>query len=486
MFFKIPIAKESFKVYNTTIKYRRKMMKKQISNKGIFVYCLGDFSRGIIYGLITSFLLPFFIPTDAGTSLIIFIPSAALAMAIIRGVGVVWDAVTDPLIASLSDKSKNKNGRRIPFMKFACIPLAIFCVLIFFPPINGTSVINAIWVGVMLFLYYTFSTIYNVPYSALQAELVSDTKRRVFMYTINSLMFVIASAIVFSTFAIKGMLMANGIEEVWAFRIPFLVFGFIGLIAGAVPAFCIHETDYVEPTDCYMPILKSLKATFKYKNFTILTLGFLIMWVAFTFFNAAQAYYIKNLLGQSDFFVTLVLGISIIFGVASYPLLNKLVSKIGKKPLLIFACIVYTILYFCIYMYKPILNVIPGEVFAIGLGLFIAFPIAITNIIPAAAFADLAQYDAIKTGEARTGMFVAAKNFVYKLSNAIVISIVAPVLLLGSTDGIATEFGIRLTALIACVFVAFSIIFYFFYNDKEIVETIDNWNEEQKANLTSN
>lgn len=456
-------------------------MKKQISTKELFMFCLGDFARGILYGLITTFLLPFFVPTSSTSQLIIFIPTAGVALGIIRGIGTVWDAITDPLVASLSDKCKHKDGRRIPFLKWSCVPYAVTCLLIFFPPVNGTSVVNAIWVGVMLFLYYTFSTIYNIPYGALQAELITDPTQRVKLYSINSFMFVVSSAIIYGTFAIKGVLMNSGVSEVWAFRIPFIAFGVIGFIASAIPAFIIKEKDYVEPKDCYTPIFESLKATFGYKNFSILTIGYLIMWVAFTFFNASLAYYIQTLLGLADIWVTVVLGISIVVGICTYPLLNKLVKKTGKKPLLIGACVTYTFLYFCIYMYKPISAAIGGVTFGILLGVLIAFPIAITNIIPSSAFSDLAQYDLIKTGQSRTGMFVASKNFVNKLSNAIVITIASYVLTLQSTDGKATVYGTRLTALVACVFVALSIFFYMKYDDKEVVRTIDEWNEKQIA-----
>lgn len=466
-------------------------MKKQISTKGIFAFCLGNFSKGILTGLITTFLLPFFIPTDASTQLIIYIPAAAIAMAVIRGIGTLWDAVTDPWVASLSDKCKHKDGRRIPFMKWACIPYALFALLVFFPPVNKESIVNVVWVGFMLVFYYTFSTIYNVPYLALQAELTTDSKRRVFLYTIDSLMYVVASALLYTIFAIKGALMKSGIEEVWALRIPFIVFAIIGLVTAAIPAFVTKEKEYVEQKDCYMPIMQSLKTTFKYKNFRVLTAGYLIMWVAFTIFNASQAYYIKNLIGQSDTFVTVVLAISIAVGVITYPLLNKLVRKTGKKKLIIGACIAYTIIYACIFFSPMIANAmggmeVGGKIFGVLLGLSIAFPIAITNIIPASAFADLAQYDYILTGETKTGMFVAAKNFISKLSNSIVIAIVPSILMIGSTDGIATTFGIRMTAIIASAFVALSILLYVRYDDKEIANTIENWNKEQKALKESN
>ena len=115
------------------------------------------------------------------------------------------------------------------------------------------------------------------------------------------------------------------------------------------------------------------------------------------------------------------------------------------------------------------------------IGLVIAMPIAITNIIPAAMFADLAQYDTIKSGENRAGMFLAARNFANKLCQSFVVVVCA--LLLGkSVDGTgsATSEGVQATALVAMIFVGCALFIYFFYNDKEISEAIRKSNEEKK------
>ena len=160
---------------------------KQMTTGKIVALCMGDFARGMINGIITTYLLTFFIPTNANTTLPRFFLNAALIMAVIRGIGTVVDAVTDPWVAGLTDKCRSPLGRRIPFMRWSAIPYAACCLMIFFPPVNGTSFINAVWVGVLLILYYLFSTLYNIPYSALQAEVVAEPKKRVFLYTINSL-----------------------------------------------------------------------------------------------------------------------------------------------------------------------------------------------------------------------------------------------------------------------------------------------------------
>ena len=456
-------------------------MKKLTTGK-IFALCMGNFARGMINGIVTTYLLTFFIPTNATTTLPQFFLTASLVMAVIRGIGTIIDAITDPWVANLTDNCKHKLGRRIPFMRWSAVPYGLCCLMIFFPPVNGTSYVNAAWVGVLLILYYLFSTLYNIPYSALQAEIVTDPKRRVFLYTIDSLLYVISNALVFCTSMTKGMLMGAGFSEIWALRIPFIVCCTGGIIAALIPAFAIREQDYIVQKPYSQPLGEALKAIFSYKNFTIITIGYLVMWVAFTFFNTAQVYYITNLLALPDIWVTIVTVISIGVGVCTYPLVNVLARKVGKKPLLLGACITYVCLYGGIYSYETVISLIGGPAFAIVIGFGIAKPIAITNFIPASMFADLAQYDTIKTGKNRAGMFLAARNFANKLCQSIVV--IACALLLGKGadgTGAATAEGVQATALVACIFVASALGIYFFYNDKEITAAIKAHNEAEKA-----
>ena len=455
---------------------------KQISTGKIVGLCMGDFARGLINGIITTYLLTFFIPTNANTTLPQFFLSASLVMAVIRGIGTIVDAITDPWVANLTDNCKHKLGRRIPFMRWSAIPYGLCCLMVFFPPVAGTSYINAVWVGVMLVLYYLFSTLYNIPYSALQAEIVAEPKRRVFLYTINSLLYVISNALVFCTSMTKGMLMGAGISEIWALRIPFIVCCVGGAISAMIPALIIREQDYIAQKPYSQPLGEALKAIFSYRNFTIITIGYLVMWVAFTFFNTAQVYYITNLLALPDVWVTIVTVISIGVGVCTYPLVNLLARKVGKKPMLLGACVTYVLLYGAIYNYQLVIQLIGGPAFAILIGLVIAMPIAITNIIPASMFADLAQYDTIKTGKNRAGMFLAARNFANKLCQSIVVIVCALLLGQGADGtGAATSEGIQSTALVACLFVAGALSIYFFYNDKEIMQAIRRHNEENKV-----
>ena len=78
-----------------------------------------------------------------------FVPQGLVVLGLVTVVGGItafarfFDAFVDPAVASLSDRCDSKAGRRMPFLKFAALPLAVVTVLVFWSPINGTSWVNA-------------------------------------------------------------------------------------------------------------------------------------------------------------------------------------------------------------------------------------------------------------------------------------------------------------------------------------------------------
>lgn len=70
------------------------------------------------------------------------------------------------MIASWSDRCTSKNGRRIPFLKGASLPLALSTVLVFWSPVNENSWINAAFLFGMILAYYLSITAYCTPYNA--------------------------------------------------------------------------------------------------------------------------------------------------------------------------------------------------------------------------------------------------------------------------------------------------------------------------------
>ena len=136
-------------------------MKKLTTGK-IWLFAAGQFGWALLSGLISNWLVYFYQPDEAAVSQgqTVFVPQGLVILGIftvvggITAFGRVFDAVTDPLVASWSDRCKSKAGRRIPFLKWASLPLALSTVLVFWSPIQGASWGNALFLFVMILAYY--------------------------------------------------------------------------------------------------------------------------------------------------------------------------------------------------------------------------------------------------------------------------------------------------------------------------------------------
>lgn len=92
-------------------------------------------------------------------------------------VGISIDAVTDPLMGSISDAWRSKYGRRHVFMYVAALPMAV-CFFLLFNPLPDSETGRFIWLVVFVVLTRFTMTLYTVPHTALGAELTSDYNER--------------------------------------------------------------------------------------------------------------------------------------------------------------------------------------------------------------------------------------------------------------------------------------------------------------------
>ena len=446
-------------------------------------FSFGDLSRALYNGLITTYLMALYVPAE-GSGIPQKLVFGAVAFAVMRGIGAVIDAFIDPWIASKSDRLHNKNGKRIPFMRFAVIPWVISGALIGLAPFPGASLANTIWVGVMMAIYFVSSSLYLVPFSALATEIVTDTNDRMQFFTLETLFFVIGSAVVYVAPILRSVFVGLGVTPLNYWRGVFIVMSLIAGIFALVPAWTFPEKKYATAEPSYTPMKESFKRTFRYKNYRTLTVAFFFMWVAFQFFNTTLLYYLRLLIGlgdAGDSFATIVMAIAMVIGVASYPLVNAGVRRFGKRKMLVFACTVYTVLYSAIALHSVITRIVPPQLFAILLGVLIGFPISITNIVPNAAFADIAQLDHIRTGEDNTAMFMTVRAFIQQLGQSVVVAL-CPIIIAFNSPGFveATTEGVEITAIVISITIFIALLAYLRYDDKETTAAIDAWNQQQK------
>lgn len=131
-------------------------------------YGLGSVAFGVKDNGFQTILLPFY-------NLVLHIPAQLVGLAI--GIALVFDAFLDPIVGQVSDNLHTRWGRRHPLMYAAALPVAISYLLLWNPPHWSTGALMA-YLVVVAVVVRTFITFFEIPNSALVAELTNDYDQR--------------------------------------------------------------------------------------------------------------------------------------------------------------------------------------------------------------------------------------------------------------------------------------------------------------------
>ena len=132
-------------------------------------YGLGSASNGIKNRSISTFLLLFY-------SQVVGLPATWVGSAL--AVTLILDGLFDPVIGQVSDNFRSRWGRRHPFIYFSAIPYAIVFVLLWTPPVGWSPGALIAYMTVCIVLLRSIDTFFEVPASAMSAELTTDYHQR--------------------------------------------------------------------------------------------------------------------------------------------------------------------------------------------------------------------------------------------------------------------------------------------------------------------
>ncbi len=447
---------------------------KSLSTGKIWLFAAGQFGWSLLSGLISNWLVYFYQPDEASIAQgqTIFIPQGLVVLGIftviggITAFGRLFDAITDPWIASLSDRCTSEKGRRIPFLKWASLPLAISTVLVFWSPVNENSQLNAVFLFVMVMAYYLSITAYCTPYNALIPELGHNQTERLNISTVISFTFIAGTAVAYLAPVIWGLFIP-AFGRVNAVRITFAIMAVIAFVCMQIPVWSIHEKDYVNTAPSKDTAFSSLASTFKNGEFRKFVGSDILYWIAITMFQTGLPFFVTSLLKLPETMTTLyfvgMTGLSLVF----YIPINKLAPKFGKRKLILGAFGIFALS----YLYTGFLgkiSVISPNVQGLILMVTASLPMAVFGILPQAVVADIAQSDAKRTGSNREGMFYAARTFAFKLGQSLSMLLFTAISTIGGTAGT----GYRIAAFLAAAFCLLGGILFLFYNENKINQDI--------------
>ncbi|MBQ2513240.1 MAG: MFS transporter [Clostridia bacterium] len=456
-------------------------MKKPITNKVLWLFAVGQFGWSLLSGIITSWLVFYYIPAEnsansgiLGTGFITQKPVflTLTIFGLIMMVGRIFDAVTDPLVASWSDGSNFRGGRRIPFMKAVAVPFALSTVAVFvLPSFAGKEILNDALVFVLLILFYFFMTVYCTPYNALIAELGDTQEHRINVSTYISFTYIAGLSMAYLVPNIAGVFEASlGVAN--SVRLAIGIMAAVACVAMLVPSFFIKERDYIDSKPVKTPVFRSLFQTYRNGQFRRFVYSDVIYFFAVTLFQTGLAYYETVLMGLDESYTFLLTVIMTVVSLALYVPVNRLAPKLGKKKLIVTGFFAYSFV-FALTSVCGLFG-IPAMVWGITIAVCAGVPMAILGILPQACVADVSELDALESGESRSGMFFAARTFAMKLGQAIAVIVFTSMTASTGDGSSAGPMKYRWTAIIATAACLIGAVIFLSYDEKKLLGRIDD------------
>ena len=323
--------------------------------------------------------------------------SAALAGTVVL-IGRVWDAVTDPAVGVVSDRTRSRWGRRRPYLLFGAVPLAAAMFFMFTPP-GSLSQAGLFWWALIAYcLLGTAYTVVIVPYSALTPELTQDYQER---SSLNAYRFVFA-LVGTLTGAVAVLPLRDAFAtEAKGFSAVGLLFGLIMAASALITFLAVREPSHGrQETPRGSGIVASYLKVFSCKPYLLITFTYVLHILAITIVSGIMVYYYKYVF-RDEAATNLALGLLLVVSIPAVPVSVVISKRIGKKATYALGLGILSAMLFLFYFLGEGIS-IGGSliIFAVaGIGNGFVFP------TPYAMLPDAIDQDYLDTGIRKEGAF---------------------------------------------------------------------------------
>jgi GPH family glycoside/pentoside/hexuronide:cation symporter len=328
----------------------------------------------------------------------------AIAIALARA----FDALTDPFMGWLSDRTRSRWGRRKPYIALGAPFAAIGFYALFAPPIGLSPIQGALWFGVSFTFFFLATTIVEIPFAALGAEMTPNYSERSSLFGYRSI-FVATGTIIAAVLPVLAEGAGMG-DKRTLYKAMALLYGAILMILIAHMLRVVPERPEFAQRESN-PLVPGVRRALRNRPFRILLLSGMISAVPAAIPAMLMPYFVEyvlqvpNPLSLVGMFLLLYLGTGLIF----VPVWMGLASRIGKlRTLLVTSTIGIGSSVF--YFFAG-----PGDVAYAACIYFVGGTVAMAGqfLIPAMT-ADVIDYDELRTGKRREAQYMSFWSLVPK------------------------------------------------------------------------
>ncbi|MGB7375048.1 MAG: MFS transporter [Rivularia sp. (in: cyanobacteria)] len=376
--------------------YPQKVDKdKKLNLKTKLAYGAGDLGPAITANISVFFLLVFF-TNVAG------IP-AGLAGSILM-VGKIWDAVNDPFVGVLTDRTESKRwGRRLPWLLYGAIPFGIFFFLQWIVP--STNVWVLFWYYVIIgVISQVFFTVVNLPYTAMTPELTQDYDERTSLNSIRFAFSIGGSILSLLLARLIFALIDNRQQQYLALAAVCAVISVLGLFwcvwgtRDRVLAFEAKRTQSEESES--IPFREQIKIVFNNKPFLFVIGIYLFSWLGVQITASVIPYFVIYCMKLEESDVpTVMIGVQ---GTALLMLFvwGALSKRVGKKAVYFMGMFLWIIAATGLFFLQP------GQIgLMYVLAVMAGCGVSVAYLVPWSMMPDVIELDELQTGQRREGLF---------------------------------------------------------------------------------
>lgn len=342
---------------------------------------------------------------------------APATVGVIFALGRLWDAVSDPIVGTWSDRTRTSLGRRRPWM-LAGVPLLIVTLLMtWIPPESLVGGSQVAWVALSLFGFYTAFTCYIVPHQSLGAELSKDHHDRSRIFGIQSGFFTLGIMLAFPgmqyvTLAADPRAAAARLVLVWV-----VVMGAVLL----VPPLLVRERAEHQGRGG-KGSFGAMGDVLRSRHARRLLFAQFVQMLGMGVVGILSPYLARYILHRPELIGPLP-AVFVVFSVASIPLWVRISRRVGKRDAWVASLVGAAV------AFSGVFFVGEGDVALIfGLLVLAGLSLGAGGFIGPSILADVIDADELATGERKEGAYSAAWGFAIKSSNALVILITSMVL----------------------------------------------------------
>ncbi|MCG3198365.1 MAG: MFS transporter [Candidatus Omnitrophica bacterium] len=335
----------------------------------------------------------------------------------------VFDAIIDPALGMLSDRTRARWGRRKPWLAAAAIPTGIAFTFLLVPPVGLDAAGATLWLTLWTFLFFFFWGMVTVPYEAFGAEISADYDERTRLLGLRDGLLILGTlfSALFPAILENWAGGADGDTERHKLEILAISYSLLLVVLLVGCLLKVEERHWGEARRPKGALLGDITSALANRPFAILLLAYTIMAFGGELPATLLLYYVKYVLGSENasLFLALYFGI----GFALLPFWIRLAGKIGKKETWMLAMAINT------GAFSLVLFLGPGdtELYTVLICLS-AVGYGATLAIPSSMQADVIDYEEWRSGTRREGQFVGFWLIARKLARALGAGVAFPIL----------------------------------------------------------